>query len=115
MPRSAASRAARQGVEQPFVEQLGQRGAHRRARDTEPLDQRQLGHTLARRQFAADDQFAQAQLRLDRLRALGAAVERAGHRRHQAAGRIGTTRRSLATSASIRRRAHIAPASMFRL
>ena len=43
--------------------ELGQREPQRRPRDTEPLDQRQLGHPLPGRELAGEDQLAQMQKR----------------------------------------------------
>jgi hypothetical protein len=48
--------------------ELGQREAQRRAAHAQKLDERQLGHPLARREPAVEDQLAQAE---DRLRDLG--------------------------------------------
>jgi hypothetical protein len=81
--------------EQPFVLEARERQPQRRARHAEPLDERELGHALAGRELAVEDQLAQ---REQRRRGLAATVHRAA-----------------ATISSISRRAHIAPPSMLRL
>ena len=55
--------AAGEPPQQALVLELGEREPQRRARDAEPLDERQLGHPLAGRELAAEDQLAQAQQR----------------------------------------------------
>ena len=51
--------AAGQSAQQALVLERGERQPQRRARDAEPLDQRQLGHPRAGSEFAAEDQLAQ--------------------------------------------------------
>ena len=91
------------------------------------LDHRQLGDALAGGQLAADDQLAQAQLRLASSATASARRGRRRRRRarsaiaaaaHAPAGRSGITGAILRLGghqAVDQRRAHIEPASMFRL
>ena len=57
----------RNQIEKPFFLQPDQGCPDRSPRYTETLDNPELGNTRTRRQFAAQDQFAQAQQRPHRL------------------------------------------------
>ena len=118
--RACGIAAAGDRLEQPFVLQSCQRRTDRRARDAEPIDDGELGDALARRQLAVENHLAQTEQRLDGLRdrRLRRIADRFVTRCHQLAARNGTIRcggPSASTILSISRRAHIAPASMFRL
>ena len=92
--------AAGQPAQQALVLERGQREAQRRARDAEPLDQRQLRHPLARRELAAEDQLAQAQQRPHDLSLVGLARRRRCDRRVQSIPVGGAACRDLSRSAA---------------
>ena len=106
--------------EQAFFLQPHQRHADGRARRAQALDQRQLGDARAGLELATQDQLAQPQLHAHRLRRSGTVFGDVGDGIHHAARSGITPGRSCAgvsarTMVSISRRAHIEPASMFRL
>jgi len=59
--------AGRQGLQQPFLLEVDEGRADRRARHLQPLDQRELGHALAGLYVAAQNQLAQLEQRPDGL------------------------------------------------
>ena len=61
--------AAGERPEQPLVGERRERQPERCARDAEPLGEIDLGDALVRRQLAREDELAQAERRLGRLRA----------------------------------------------
>ncbi|MDT4835714.1 hypothetical protein FQZ97_693880 [compost metagenome] len=117
--------AVGQGFEQAFLLEPHERAAHRRARHAELFGDGDLGNARAAGQLARQDHFAQPQLRLHGLRAAavaGLGGSHGGDLHHAACdastGRIGIAARagrSFSIMRSMRRRAHIEPASMLRL